>query len=145
MTSENLLIEFGGIDADLVLSAAPSERFLNKKRYEKGVYKKGVENYIEHLSQGKQRRKRKAFIRLGGLAAAIVLLICAVPLMLNLLQSAPPEPDSYQEVLQQSDTVVFGTYKGKTEKLTYTEYTFEVTEEFFAGINCNHIEPHRII
>ena len=107
MTVRDLLMSFDGIDAELILAAAPSERFLKK---------------------ASSRDKAKILTRLAAFAAAIVLLLCSIPLVLSMLRSDPQVTDNYTEILGQCDLAVFGTYKGKNEKLTYSEYVFEITE-----------------
>ena len=112
MTTKDILVGFGGIDSDLVLAAAPSEKFLKEKR----------------VKNAPADRQTARFIKLGAIAAAIILMICSVPMLLDLTPSDDFVAESYTEVLAECDLAVFGTYKGKTEKLTYSEYTFEVTE-----------------
>lgn len=108
MTGKDIFKALGGLDPKIVLSAAPQE--------ETGV--------------AKVKTSSNMWIKLGALAAAIIVLILAVPLIADLLPSGDGGyvADSYSEVFDQCDLAVFGTYKGKTEKLTYSEYTFEVND-----------------
>lgn len=116
MTNKDLMIAFGAIDADLILEAAPSARFVKEKRAS---------------TQPQNRDKPRvtgALVKLGALAAAIILLIAAVPILIDQLQGEDIVINEYNDVITQCDIAILGTYKGKTEYLTYSEYTFEVTE-----------------
>ena len=123
MTDKDMLVCFGGIDPKYILMASPSDEILN-----------GKSSSAKSDGFGKS-----LWLRLGALAAAIIMIVCAVPILLNRIPADSFIEGNYTEVLEQCDLAVFGTYKGKNENLNYSEYVFEVTEVFKGDVNHGEI------